>query len=49
MTDVLSKLERDDVGRVLVVTPDGDVVGIITTTDLARWLRRANELAGRRA
>jgi predicted transcriptional regulator len=36
---VLAKLEDGDAGRVLVVQ-DGEVVGIITPTDLTRWLRR---------
>jgi Zn-dependent protease/CBS domain-containing protein len=39
MDAVLAKLEDGDAGRVLVVQ-DGEVVGIITPTDLTRWLRR---------
>ena len=39
MTDVLDKLQDGQAGRVLVVQ-DGEVVGIITPTDLTRWLRR---------
>jgi predicted transcriptional regulator len=36
---VLGKLEDGEAGRVLVAQ-DGEVVGIITSTDLTRWLRR---------
>jgi Zn-dependent protease/CBS domain-containing protein len=39
MDSVLGKLEDGEAGRVLVVQ-DGEVVGIITPTDLTRWLRR---------
>jgi Zn-dependent protease/CBS domain-containing protein len=39
MDGVLGKLEDGEAGRVLVVE-DGEVVGIITPTDLTRWLRR---------
>ena len=39
MDGVLAKLEDGEAGRVLVVQ-DGEVVGIITPTDLTRWLRR---------
>jgi Zn-dependent protease/predicted transcriptional regulator len=39
MDDVLSKLQDSEAGRVLVVQ-DGEVVGIITPSDLTRWLRR---------
>jgi Zn-dependent protease/CBS domain-containing protein len=39
MDGVLDKLQDGEAGRVLVVQ-DGDVVGIITPSDLARWLRR---------
>jgi Zn-dependent protease/CBS domain-containing protein len=39
MGAVLSKLQDGEVGRVLVVR-DGDVVGIITPSDVARWLQR---------
>jgi Zn-dependent protease/predicted transcriptional regulator len=39
MDAVLGKLEDGEAGRVLVVQ-DGEVVGIITPTDLTRWLRR---------
>jgi Zn-dependent protease/CBS domain-containing protein len=39
MDAVLAKLEDGEAGRVLVVQ-DGEVVGIITPTDLTRWLRR---------
>src|SRR5918995_4526912 len=39
MDGVLAKLQDGDAGRVLVVE-DGEVVGIITPSDLTRWLRR---------
>jgi Zn-dependent protease/CBS domain-containing protein len=39
MDGVLGKLEDGEANRVLVVE-DGEVVGIITPTDLTRWLRR---------
>jgi Zn-dependent protease/CBS domain-containing protein len=39
MDGVLDKLQDGEANRVLVVE-DGEVVGIITPTDLARWLRR---------
>jgi Zn-dependent protease/CBS domain-containing protein len=39
MDGVLGKLQDGEAGRVLVVQ-DGEVVGIITPTDLTRWLRR---------
>jgi Zn-dependent protease/CBS domain-containing protein len=39
MDDVLGKLQDSEAGRVLVVQ-DSEVVGIITSSDLARWLRR---------
>jgi Zn-dependent protease/CBS domain-containing protein len=39
MDDVLDKLQDGEANRVLVVQ-DGEVVGIITPTDLTRWLRR---------
>jgi Zn-dependent protease/predicted transcriptional regulator len=39
MDGVLSKLQDGEAGRVLVAQ-GGEVVGIITPTDLARWLRR---------
>src|ERR687896_518786 len=45
MTDVLDKLQDGEAGRVLVVQ-DGEVVGIITPTDLTRWLRRWRTLQG---
>jgi Zn-dependent protease/CBS domain-containing protein len=43
MDDVLGKLQDGETGRVLVVQ-DGEVVGIITPTDLTRWLRRSRTL-----
>jgi CBS domain-containing protein len=39
MDGVLGKLQDSEAGRVLVVQ-DGEVVGIITPSDLTRWLRR---------
>ena len=39
MDVVLGKLQDSEAGRVLVVQA-GEVVGIITPTDLTRWLRR---------
>jgi CBS domain-containing protein len=39
MDGVLGKLEDGEAGRVLVAQ-DGEVVGIITPSDLTRWLRR---------
>jgi Zn-dependent protease/CBS domain-containing protein len=39
MDGVLGKLQEGETGRVLVVQ-DGEVVGIITPSDLTRWLRR---------
>jgi Zn-dependent protease/CBS domain-containing protein len=45
MDGVLGKLEDGEAGRVLVVE-DGEVVGIITSSDLTRWLRRWRILEG---
>jgi len=45
MDGVLSKLEDGEARRVLVVQ-DGEVVGIITPSDLTRWLRRWRVLDG---
>jgi Zn-dependent protease/CBS domain-containing protein len=45
MDGVIGKLQDGEVGRVLVVQ-DGEVVGIITPTDLAHWLRRWRILEG---
>jgi|SRR5215207_3304561 len=39
MDGVVGKLQNSQTGRVLVAH-DGEVVGIITPTDLTRWLRR---------
>jgi CBS domain-containing protein len=39
MDGVLGKLQDGEAGRVLVAK-DGEVVGIITASDLTRWLRR---------
>ena len=44
-TGVLGKLQDGEAGRVLVVQDD-EVVGIITPSDLARWLRRWRTLEG---
>jgi Zn-dependent protease/predicted transcriptional regulator len=44
MDQVVEKLEAADGSRVLVVS-DGEVVGIITPTDVARWVSRREELA----
>jgi Zn-dependent protease/predicted transcriptional regulator len=46
MDGVLGKLEDGEAGRVLVVQ-DGEVVGIITPSDLTRWLRRWRALESR--
>ncbi len=46
MDGVLGKLEDGEAGRVLVVQ-NGEVVGIITPTDLTRWLRRWRTVDGR--
>jgi predicted transcriptional regulator len=43
MDGVLGRLEDGEAGRVLVAQ-DGEVVGIITPTDLTRWLRRRRTL-----
>jgi Zn-dependent protease/CBS domain-containing protein len=47
MDQVMGKLQDGEAGRVLVVQ-DGEVVGIITPSDLTRWLRRWRALEGRR-
>jgi CBS domain-containing protein len=39
MDRVLAKFQDGGVGRCLVVR-DGEVVGIITPSDIARWLQR---------
>jgi CBS domain-containing protein len=46
MDGVLGKLQDGEAGRVLVVQ-DGEVVGIITPSDLTRWLRRWRALDSR--
>jgi CBS domain-containing protein len=46
MDQVMGKLEDSGAGRVLVVE-DGEVVGIITSSDLTRWLRRWRGLEDR--
>ncbi|HZD38993.1 MAG TPA: site-2 protease family protein [Actinomycetes bacterium] len=46
MDQVMGKLEEGDANRVLVVD-DGEVVGIITPSDLTRWLRRWQAMEGR--
>jgi Zn-dependent protease len=45
MDQVMAKLEDGEAGRVLVVEA-GEVVGIITPSDLSRWLRRWRALDG---
>jgi Zn-dependent protease/predicted transcriptional regulator len=45
MDGVLGKLQDGEAGRVLVAR-DGEVVGIITPSDLTRWLRRWRPLEG---
>jgi Zn-dependent protease/predicted transcriptional regulator len=45
MDGVVDKLQDGQAGRVLVAQ-DGEVVGIITPTDLTRWLRRRQALQG---
>ncbi len=46
MDQVMAKLEDGEAGRVLVAE-DGEVVGIITPSDLTRWLRRWRALDSR--
>ena len=46
MDQVMGKLQDGEAGRVLVVQ-DGEVVGIITPSDLTRWLRRWRALESR--
>ena len=43
MVEVMKRLREEDQDRVLVLD-DGDVVGIITSRDIARWVRRSEEL-----
>ncbi|MGH2683720.1 MAG: site-2 protease family protein [Actinomycetota bacterium] len=45
MDQVLAKLQDGETNRVLVVE-NGDVIGIITPTDVARWLQRWRTLRG---
>jgi Zn-dependent protease/predicted transcriptional regulator len=45
MDGVVGKLQDGEAGRVLVAQA-GEVVGIITPTDLTRWLRRRRALQG---
>jgi CBS domain-containing protein len=45
MDGVVGKLQDGEAGRVLVAQ-DGEVVGIITPTDLTHWLRRWRPLEG---
>jgi Zn-dependent protease/predicted transcriptional regulator len=45
MDGVVDKLQDGETGRVLVAQ-DGEVVGIITPSDLTRWLRRSPTLDG---
>jgi CBS domain-containing protein len=46
MDQVMAKLEDGEAGRVLAAE-DGEVIGIITSSDLARWLRRWRVLDSR--
>ncbi len=46
MDQVMAKLEDGGTGRVLAAE-DGEVVGIITSSDLTRWLHRWRILDGR--
>jgi Zn-dependent protease/CBS domain-containing protein len=46
MDQVMAKLEDGEAGRVLAAE-DGEVVGIITSSDLTRWLRRWRVLDSR--
>lgn len=46
MDQVMAKLEDGEAGRVLAAE-DGEVVRIITPSDLTRWLRRWRTLDGR--
>jgi CBS domain-containing protein len=46
MDQVMAKLEDGEAGRVLAAE-DGEVVGIITASDLTRWLCRSRVLDGR--
>jgi Zn-dependent protease/CBS domain-containing protein len=43
---VMAKLEDGEPGRV-IVAEDGEVAGIITSSDLTRWLRRWHTIDGR--
>jgi Zn-dependent protease/predicted transcriptional regulator len=47
MDHVMAKLQEGDAGRVLVVR-DGQVIGIITAGDVARWLQRWRTLRSTR-
>jgi CBS domain-containing protein len=46
MDQVMAKLEDGEAGRVLAAE-DGEVVGIITSSDLTRWLHRWRVLDSR--
>jgi len=46
MDQVMAKLEDGEAGRVLAAE-DGEVVGIITSSDLTRWLHRWRVLDNR--
>jgi CBS domain-containing protein len=46
MDQVMARLEDGETGRVLAAE-DGEVVGIITSSDLTRWLRRWRTLDDR--
>ncbi|MEQ8751944.1 MAG: CBS domain-containing protein [Coleofasciculus sp. G1-WW12-02] len=46
MSNVLQKMQNTGMGRVLV-TNNGDLQGIITASDVSRWLHRRQELGMR--
>jgi CBS domain-containing protein len=48
MDKVMARLQDDETHRLLVMD-GGDVVGIITPHDVARWLQRWRQLEGGRA
>jgi CBS domain-containing protein len=44
--DVFSKLQRGDIGRLAVTDDQGDLVGILTRTDLMKMLQILTEAGG---
>lgn len=44
--DVFSKLQRGDIGRLAVTDDQGDLVGILTRTDLMKTLQILTEAGG---